>query len=377
MLKWAGFLLAGLMMACASQHPVLPEPAEPEPEVSWQVVEESRMVGGELKRQIIQNMEREMRVLLGWSITQFDDIQQRMRRELDDLTPPPKIQAVERELADYYQEEDDVYEARVEEVTERYKKELDEVLAIVRPKVWDVAFAVTEAVDMGYCEEHSTGIPEVDEIAEATLDLIDFRSGADDIDDQGQHAKYIRLFMDRIYKNEIEDQGRFSLFVSDPIRHYFRKDEDAIGVTVTYQRKGLDPDIPLELRQVVRNRIVRGGTTQFCMDYTPDYNLGNEAGQMRLARANKGGLVVVSEVFYPRVNMDHPYFDRLRDFTAIRDYKTAVVNADTGEILDSVAWQYLWHISHLGAVAVEKGFTPFADEQAREIKALITKEQQR
>ena len=84
-------------------------------------------------------------------------------------------------------------------------------------------------------------------------------------------------------------------------------------------------------------------------------------------------MVIVSQVFYPRVNMDHPYFDRLKDYTAVRDYKTAVVNADTGEVLDCVSWQYKWHISHYGSVAVEKGASPSEDADAVILKQMLRK----
>ncbi|MBU0754501.1 MAG: hypothetical protein KJ645_05140 [Planctomycetes bacterium] len=369
MLKWVSILLTVLMMSCAS-HPRTSHPGIEAQDDSMQSITAESSANVKTKSEYIQDMEREMRLLLGWAMERFEDLQKRLTETLKPIIAPPKIQAVEKELADFYSAQDAEYEKQVTEITERYEQELEGILNYLRPRVWEVAFSVTGSSNVGQGTGQSTGIPEVDEIATATLDLIDFRSGVDEVRDIGQHARITRLFMDRIYKNEVEGQGRFSLFVSDPVRHYFRRDEDAIGVTVTYQRKGLDPSIPLELRQMVRNRIVRGGMTRFSTEFEPDRNLGSDLGLLRL-ESGIDAPVVVSTVFYPRVNMDHPYFDRLHDFTAIRDYKTAVVNAKTGEVIDCVSWQYLWHISHYGAVAVEKGHSPLRDEEAVEIKALL------
>lgn len=370
MLKWAILLLAGLTISCASHLPAS-STGKGALDDSEQGVTDEGGLHLRTKTLHVQEMEQQMRALLGWAMERFEEHQDRLKEELAPLSAPPKIEAVEKELADFYAVQVEEYEAQVLGITERYEQQLEELLTYLRPRVWEIAFAVTDTTDMGYGETPSTGISEVDEIASATLDLIDFRSGADELNDLGQHARFSRLFMDRVHKNEVEGQGRLSLFVSDPMRHYFRKNEDTIGVTVTYQRKGLDPSIPLELRQVVRNRIVRGGTTRFSTEFEPDRTLGNDEGKLRLATGPTDP-VMVSKVFFPRVNMDHPFYEMLHDYTAMRDYKTAVVNAATGEVIDCVTWQYLWHISHFGAVAVEKGHTPLPDDDPEEIEALVS-----
>jgi hypothetical protein len=155
------------------------------------------------------------------------------------------------------------------------------------------------------------------------------------------------------------------------MRHHFRKDEDVVAVTVAYQKKGIDPEIPIEFVQAVRNRMVRGGATLFDSKFHLDSNLRTDDGRLSLEENEDFPQVVVSEVFYPRLNMDASNYDRFRDYTAIRDYKTAVVNAETGEILDAVSWQYKWQISHFGRIAVEKGSPPVKDEGAIKIKNLM------
>ena len=69
--------------------------------------------------------------------------------------------------------------------------------------------------------------------------------------------------------------------------------------------------------------------------------------------------------------MDAPNFDRFRDYTAVRDFKTAVVNAATGEVLDCVSWQYRWHISHNGHVTLDKGSPPVAETNRAEFDGLL------
>lgn len=324
------------------------------------------------KNRIVKEVETQMRFLLKKSMDKFDALRDSFNAEMESLAVPPRIQAVENELAEFYQAWEDEHEAKVLAITEKYEKEIKGLLDLLEPEVWRIAFSTCGTENIGTEEHPSTSITDVDGIVQATWDLIKLRSGLEELQDEGQHYKYNRIFMDRIYKNEIEEKGRFSIFVSDSMHHFFQKDEDVIGVTVTYQRKGLDPSIPLEFRQLVRNRVVRGGTTRYGSNYKPDTTLGNSMGRLRVEKSNDHSEdFLVSTVFYPRLNTAAPNFDNFRDFTAVRDYITAVVNANTGEILDCARWQYMWHISHYGRIAIEKGEVAEHDEEAREMKSFL------
>ena len=279
--------------------------------------------------------------------------------------------AVETELVEFYRERDEAFERKVLETADRFEKEIRKTLDYLEPQVWKIAFELVGSEDMGTSYGSRTGIDEVDSIAEATLELLRFRSKLNSFRDEVGVYKYKRIGLDRLYKHDIEGEGRFSIFVSDSLHDFFRKNEDVVAVTVTYQRKGLDMQVPLELRQAVRNRIVRGGTVRFDSRFHWDHTLETAGGRLKLENPGTGEVVVVSRVFFPRLNMDSPNFDDYRDFTAVRDYETAVIDKDTGEVLDCVSWQLKWNISHFGSVAVEKGSSPVERADAREIKFLM------
>ena len=117
----------------------------------------------------------------------------------------------------------------------------------------------------------------------------------------------------------------------------------------------------------------RGGTNIYNSGFRWDDTTGASEGKLPLRAGVSDPAYIVSRVFVPSLNVDAPGFEKWHDFTAVRDYKTAVVNGETGEILDCVSWQIVWHISHNGNVTVDKGSTPFLDEKAQEIAALMKK----
>lgn len=324
------------------------------------------------KDEILKEYERRMRIFLGAAVRTMEDIHRRFKEAMEAIPVPYKIQAVEEELAAFYKDREEAFEKQVMETAKRYEEEIRRAMETLEPRVWKIAFEVVGSEDMGTSYGSRTGIDEVDEIAEATLELLRFRSGLDTLQDEAGFYKYKRIRLDRLFKHDVEETGRFSVFLSDPMRHFFRKNEDVVAVTVTYQRKGLDPAVPLEFRQAVRNRVVRGGTTRFDSRFHWDETLGTPGGRLKLVNPGTDEVVVVvSRVFFPRINMDSPRFDAFLDFTAVRDYETAVVRSDTGEILDSVSWQLKWNISHFGCVAVENGAPPLADAEAIEIRRLM------
>ena len=323
------------------------------------------------KDEIVRAFERRMRDFLGMGVARMEEIQARFRKEMKAIPVPIKIQAVETELVEFYRERDEAFERKVLETADRFEKEIRKTLDYLEPQVWKIAFELVGSEDMGTSYGSRTGIDEVDSIAEATLELLRFRSKLNSFRDEVGVYKYKRIGLDRLYKHDIEGEGRFSIFVSDSLHDFFRKNEDVVAVTVTYQRKGLDMQVPLELRQAVRNRIVRGGTVRFDSRFHWDHTLETAGGRLKLENPGTGEVVVVSRVFFPRLNMDSPNFDDYRDFTAVRDYETAVIDKDTGEVLDCVSWQLKWNISHFGSVAVEKGSSPVERADAREIKFLM------
>lgn len=377
MSKWAGWLLLGFLFACAGPEEMpMVQPMEAEEVMEEEgEVQKPGQIDLKKKNKIVQNMESQMRILLGQAVRRFEEIRKRFDDELATLTVPYKIRAVPRELSDFYLEEEEAYEARVDGITESFMNEINATLEYLEPRVWEIAFSIVGSEDLGASFGSRTGMDEVDEIANVTLELIDFRSGRYILQDMGKHAREKRILLNRVYKNDVEGQGRLSIYLSDALRHHFRKDEQAIAVAVVFQREGLDPSISVGFRQIVRNRIVRGGITRLGSKFHWDRTFETADGFLPLAKEGRNPEVTVAKVFFPRVDMDSPQFTELYDFTAIRDYETALVNLETGEVLDCAAWQLKWQISHHGAVSIEKGANPAKVEDLKEFETLSLTEE--
>ncbi len=377
MAKWVVWMLLFLLIGCSS--PNVPDGQGVAQVPDAKNVGEEEKAGTDSwrmrdKDKITREMEKCMRLFLGEAIDRFDDIHARYQEELAGLEVPPKIEAVEMELSEFYSDREERYKARVKAIVQRFSKEMDETLGFLKPKVWDIAFELVGSKDLGTGYDSRTGIDEVDDSAEATLELLEFRSRRDDIFDYGERAETERVSMDRIYKNDLEGVGRFSIYASDPMNDFFRKNEDAVAVTVAFQKKGLALEVPVGFRQLVRERIVRGGSTCFDSGFKWDETLGNVKGSMILEIRAGMPEVVVSKVFYPRIDMDYPDFEKFNDFTAVRDYKTAAIDTSTGEILECVSWQYKWSISHFGSVSVAKGAPAVRDENSEVMKAALSQD---
>jgi len=324
----------------------------------------------DVKARIVSKMEKRMRKVLGKTVRRFEDIRKRCENDYESLKLPFEIEAVVLPLKNLYSAEGEVYEKTVEKITNRYLAEMDQVLDFVVEMVWKIAFEVVGSKDVGTGYDTRTGINDVDDIANATIGLVRFRAGRDEFVDASDYQRRKRIQLSRIYKHEVKKQGKFAIFASEPIYHYFSPREDGLAYTIVFHSE-LSVGTPIELRQAVRNRVTRGGTNIYNSGFLWDNTIGAPGGKLPLRSGVSDPAYIVSRVFTPSLNMDAPNFKKWRDFTAVRDYKTAVVNSETGEILDCVSWQIVCHISHNGVVTVDKGSTPFLDEKAQEIGALL------
>jgi|GEM_PF-5592862 len=326
------------------------------------------------KALIVTEMENRMRAVLGEAVRRFDAIRERSQAEQAALKPPFVIEDVELPLKRLYEQEEDAYEAAIKEIADRYLNEMDRVIEYVVDdkvgKIWEIAFELVGSEDVGSGYDTRTGMRDVDEVAKATIELVGFRAGRDEFLDDAEYEKRKRINLSRIYKHDVKAQGRFLIFASEPLYRYYSAEEDGIAYTVVF-RSELPEEISIEFRQAVRNRITRGGSNVYDSGFHWDSNIGAADGILPRKLDVIDQNYKVSHVFLPRLDLSTPNFKRLRDYTAVRDYKTAVVNADTGEIIDCVSWQMAWQISHRGVVTVDKGSTPHLDEGAKEIIHLM------
>ena len=364
---------------------ILDDSLEQSAEESEPLVADDQAAGGEpaagsrgglmsRKTEILKEMENRMRAVLGESVRHFDDIRARCQKDRSSLKPPFVIEDVEIPLKLLYEPEENAYESTIQEIVDRYLNEMDRVIEYVVDdeigKIWEIAFELVGSEDVGLGYDTRTGIRDVDEVAKATIELVDFRAGRDEFLDDAEYQKRKRINLSRIYKHDVKALGRFLIFASEPLYRYYSALEDGIAYTVVF-RSELPPEIPIEFRQAVRNRITRGGSNVYDSGFEWDGNVGATSGKLPRKFDVIDPDYMVSQVFLPRLNLAAPEFESLRDYTAVRDYKTAVVNADTGEILDCVSWQLTWHVSHRGVVTVDKGSPPLLDEEAKEIIMLL------
>jgi len=326
------------------------------------------------KARILKEMENRMRAVLGESVRRFDDIRERCQAEQSFLKPPFVIEDVVIPLKRLYEKEENAYESAIKDIVDCYLNEMDRVIEYVVDdkvgKIWEIAFDLVGSEDVGAGYDTRTGMRDVDEVAKATIELVGFRAGRDEFLDDAEYQRRKRINLSRIYKHDVKAQGRFLIFASEPLYRYYSPEEDGIAYTVVFKSE-LPAAIPIEFRQAVRNRITRGGSNVYDSGFHWDSNIGTAGGILPRKTEVIDSKYKVSQVFFPRLNLASPGFDHLRDYTAVRDYKTAVVNSDTGEIFDCVSWQLTWHASHRGVVTVDKGSTPHLDEGAREIIHLL------
>ncbi len=327
------------------------------------------------KAKIVKEMEFRMRVVLGESVRRFEKIHESFEKEIDALDNPFVLDAVELTLKNLYDKEENLYEEQVGLITERHLAEIQFILDYLMPddgKVWQIAFEIVGSEDIGASYDTRTGIKDVDEIARATIDRILLRSQREGIKDDGNYLTKRRTRLARTFKHDIDGVGRFSIYTSDTLFHYYSQKEDAIACTVVFRKEDFPSDKPLEFRQAVRNRVTRGGTTLYDSRFHWDDQLGDEQGRLPLRNNTEDADYIVSTLLMPRLNREAPYFEDLHDYTAINDFKTAVVEADTGKVLGSVSWQYVWLISHIGEVSVDKGSDFQFDSDSSEIINLLS-----
>ncbi len=314
------------------------------------------------KERMVKEMEEGMRVLLGKTVQRFDDIRAKYQDDLDGIKPPIVFLAEDPDLGNLCSQEEAQYEAAVQEVTNRHLTEMDWLLDYVQPRIWEIAFEIVGSDDVGVSYDTRTGIRDIDEIAGATITLVRLRAGRDEFVDDAEYIKRKRIGLGRIFKNDIEGLGRLALYASDPLLKFHSADEDGLVYAAVFQSTSLDTDTPLEFRQIVRNRVTRGGATVFDSGFHWDKTVGNFDGKLS-AREDCVPGYWATQPFLPRLDLECSQFDNLRDFYAVRDFKTAVINTETGEILDSVSWQYTWQISHHGVVSVNRGSQPRHDDK--------------
>lgn len=326
------------------------------------------------KANLVKTMENRMRVVLGESVRRFEKINRNFQDEIDSLEIPFVLDAVELSLKFLYEKEEELYKEAVGKITENHLREIQDVLNYLIPengKVWEIAFDIVGSEDIGTSYDTRTGIKDIDEIANATIDRILLRSQRDEIKDDGNYLRMRRLRLARVFKHDIEGMGRFSVYASDTLFHHYSQREDGVACSVAFRREGLPQEVALELRQAVRHRVTRGGTTLYDSKFHWDRALGDLSGRLPLRQNIEDADYTVSTILMPRLNMDAPGFEDLNDYTAIKDYKTAVVESVSGKVLGSVSWQYVWHISHIGEVSVAKGSDFLFDAGSDEITRLL------
>jgi len=380
--KWVGLMLVSLLFACASPPPFLQdvtqgEETRTEDDVASAGYDKSSSgIDRSDKYAVIRAMEDNMTLFLQQSLKRFDELNTKFSKKVGSLKVPTQFQAMDPDLRHFFIDDENAFMAEVEKISEVSEREIKHNLDYLTKRAWDIAFEVTGTEDIGASYGSRTGIKEVDDMAEATINQMMYRSGLEEIPNERAYARSNRLLMNRIYSYETPGHGRTSLFASDPMSDYFRKNEDAVAVSVTYQNNDPNPDVKIVFRQAVRNRIVYNDSNLYVSKFKWDNTLLNEKGVLRFHDKKDHDQLYVSTIFFPRIDIENPNMEKLKDYVAVRDYKTVIIDSTTGKILDCFAWQYIWRISHFGAVSMEMGVFPVKEENYLEIEALLIKERE-
>jgi hypothetical protein len=367
-------LLSLLVVACASTDSEKPAIVS---EIDITMTDdgiEIDVIEGHLdtKARILKEMEKRMRVVLGETVRRFEEIRRNALVDQEKLRAPFVIETVLIPIRQLYEKEEAEYETTIGRVMERYLAEIDAVTAYVLEKVWEIAFDVVGTEDVGTGYDTRTGIRDVDDVVEATIELVRFRAGRGEFVDEAEYLKRKRNGLSRVYKHDEKEKGRLCIYATESLYHYYSPQEDGIAYSAVFRNQG-SAKRSVAFRQAVRNRVTRGGSNIFDSGFHWDSSCGSPDGFLPAREGMTDESYLVSQVFLPRLDLSAQGFDKLRDYTALRDYKTAVIDTDTGEILDCVSWQLVWQISYNGVVSVDRGSAPLIDRDAREIVQLLSK----
>ncbi len=393
----AGLLWVAALSAC--YHAVPPLSTDDAP------VTRGRSYGEE-KVEVLIHMEDRMNAATRRYQDELVAIRDELIAELDALRPPSRLLAVERNFRGYGAAEEERFEAEIEALVEdavaRTERIIgrertptrERVVGQIEQDVWAAAAEVggnAEGAGYGFV----SGVREVDEMAEVTLELLKGFADVQGLRDLGEIRKgevieLAQFFRHDLTVEDIEVQapasrsslvpsqegqsdrvGRLILFQGEPLEGFRVQGQESLGAAVGFQNDRLPESHDLGFIQGMRSRIVRGGVVVSDFPWMLDPGTALRNGRLITRSDLVDRRFIATDPLFPGVNVDHERFDQLRDFTVIYDYKTGLVNHTTGEVLGSISWQLSWAISESGNVRLLPSVNPSFDGEVGIIRELM------
>jgi hypothetical protein len=189
-------------------------------------------------------------------------------------------------------------------------------------------------------------------MATSALGQIKHRANVEGIHQQALLRAYDSTELVRLFKEDIEGLGRLMLCRSLPSGAASRMNEDVL-TAIVFQRKGLAPDVPIRFVQAVHHRAERGGIVLIEVPWALDQTeLGS--GVLPLSEDISDPSYVATRIHTLKVRDDFEEFKTLRDCTLVSLYHTGMVNAETGELLATMAWEVRRGLTFDGRVYPEQ-----------------------
>lgn len=358
------------------------------------------------KEEMIYQMERRMNALVGRTQDQVHAIRDGLKASLDRLLPPTKLLAIERTFRGYAAADQERFDAEIGRLVElavdatetivgrNRSPGKDEIPGSARLEAYRDAAAIGgDGQGAGY--GFISGVQEIDEMANVTVELLQGYADVEGLRDMGEIRRGEMLELNQAFRHDIKaeelaghaDQaaaallpnesgrsarvGRLLLFQSSVFESLRMTGHENVVAVVAFQNDRLPIDHDLSLLQARRHRVVRGGMVVLDAPWTLDPQTPNRDGVPAMRMDLVDPRFVASRAFIPSLNVDHTDFDRLRDFTVIFDFKTGVIDQKTGEVLGAISWQLQWIVSMVGGVAMLDSAPPMFDEEGAVLVELM------
>ncbi|MFH0943658.1 MAG: hypothetical protein V2A76_00515 [Planctomycetota bacterium] len=353
------------------------EPVVPIREVSY----------AEEKRQMIEEMEREMNALMRRNEAEITTIRNELVAGLEKLKPPARLMAADRAYRGYGAARGERFDAEINRLVSRAVERTEALAGRERDldrealtgSIQEDAFAIAAKVGgdgQGAGYGFISGVQEVDERARVTIELLQGFADVEGLKDLGELRRGDVLELNLILWHDLTEEdlaqgapknaanllpaheglsprvGRLSLFRSDVLDGHRFEGQDTVGYAVSFQNDRLPLDRPLGLAQGRRTRIVRGGMVVGDYPWQLDPTTPLRDGRLPLRDGLVDPRFQATEPILPGVNSDHDLFQRLQDFTVIYDFATGLLDEEQLELLGVLRWQIQWIVSAAGNVRV-------------------------
>lgn len=397
-MKWTAVLPLALL-SCYGPAPA-PERVDETPRIR------AESYGAE-KARLVGRMEERMNELMARSLARIREIHDTLQEGLAGLQPPAHLLADERTFRGYGAAEREQFGAAVDRLVASAVADAERLvgrdktpeLEAIEGDVEREAKALAREIGgsgQGAGYGFISGVKEVDERAEATIELLQEVADPVGLRDLGAIRKAEVLELARAMHHDlvpedygkappraiaevrsvadasgVERLGRMILFQSDELEGFRIPQQDTIAVVVAFQNDRLPVTHQYSFLQAARFRIARGGMLVQDTGWSLDPGTHGRDGRLAPRRHEIDPRFFATEPFFPSVNVDHELFPELRDFTVISDYKTGLLDETTGEVLGAFSWQVQWMVSQNGAVQFQPGVNPSFDPLGSEVAELL------